>query len=560
MFQNAINGEVSANNLPNGDTISIAGNADVETGATGQNIEPLLRQDPFLPETVLREGAQGPSVRVLRDRLQYLYEIGFISVPAAPTIEAILAYKYDTAGMQRLIRETNVWRALEAYIDQGRSYKGNRTSPLLQRRSSAGNYVVDRLVWESLGLTVGNTWERMFGPIDAGGDTIHMRLQHNLATITWRPKFWITHGKQGRNDCGVLSPDDPLYQSIVRESLSRVLRWSSTHGSNRVGRRGSSWPLEIQGIPGQFIVLIRDVNGQLYDPERPIISYNFLARTQHSSNVYIPIKTSASHAWVFDATAWSYNRRLRMTIYQHPDNFRVNSEEQGRIDELENEIDRFEREIRSLRTMGGKAPDGWLESTLIELQMRLGDRRSALQAVEAAVERRIQRRVEWLAVIVEHEFGHVCGLFDQYDYGANQFLENEDHNWFQERASAILRNALTVAFPGVPPSLRRLDQYVGPNSIMQRTNWEAHRTAQDYEMVLFAFRDNALQNYVEQNPAEAARMLAGRVLPPVASISPGLPLAAGAAALLSTPLTAPMIQSLTPKSQVFYHYERYRYE
>jgi len=87
-----------------------------------------------------------------------------------------------------------------------------------------------------------------------------------------------------------------------------------------------------------------------------------------------------------------------------------------------------------------------------------------------------------------------------------------------------------------------------------------HRTAQDYEMILFAFRDNALQNYVDQNPAEAARMLAGTALPLAAMINPGLPLAAGAAALLSTPLTAPMIQSLTPKSQVFYHTDRYRYE
>ena len=30
----------------------------------------------------------------------------------------------------------------------------------------------------------------------------------------------------------------------------------------------------------------------------------------------------------------------------------------------------------------------------------------------------------------------------------------------------------------------------------------ATRIGQDYERVLFAFRDNALQNYVEQNPID----------------------------------------------------------
>jgi len=90
---------------------------------------------------------------------------------------------------------------------------------------------------------------------------------------------------------------------------------------------------------------------------------------------------------------------------------------------------------------------------------------------------------------------------------------------------------------------------------MIRHGANATRTAQDYEMILFAFRDNALQNYVEQNPALLVNT--ARAIAALTKASPGASSMHGAvAALISLPATEPMIKALTPRSQAFYHTDR----
>ena len=100
------------------------------------------------------------------------------------------------------------------------------------------------------------------------------------------------------------------------------------------------------------------------------------------------------------------------------------------------------------------------------------------------------------------------------------------------------------------------------------------RTAQDYEMMLFAFRDNALQNYIYQlNDPElfetVDRLLLGVVAPLTATNPVNVALTAGRivtyASLGSTTpsamstIVASLAESvqLRPRSQAFYHTTRY---
>jgi len=526
----AANGQIFERHIQDNHTIAAA--SAVSDNATGQKLERPPRNDPFLPDTILREGARGNTVRVLRDRLQYLHE----NEDNFDIVSPIPSRRFASEDEHY----AQIWRSLESYLNNGiRFYPRDEGQPL----EHPGGNIVNMDVWESLGLSVGNTWQQMFGSIDAGGPTIHMRLQGSLATLTWRPRFRIARTTVGvTHFSGVLSSDDPLYKAIVKESLNRVFRWASHHQNesggltNRLGRRGGvSEDLEIQGATGRFFVIIRDVNGRRYRPGDDVDGYNFQARNWNDSNVYIPITRDMSHAWVLDATAWSYNRNLRMTIHQHPDNFRLTRADERKISEVEGEIGSLERKIERLRESG----DSWLESTINELQTRLGERKDE----HWRLNNKIINNVKRLAWVVEHEFGHVVGLFDQYDYTEHSRI-------------------LGIAFPGVPSSVYGHRQYIwnverGIRSIMMIPSAHAIRTAQDYEMILFAFRDNALQNYVEQNPSGALGAATAIAAPAATIINPPM---AAVTALVSIPVTAPLIESLTPKSQVFYHSGRYRYE
>jgi hypothetical protein len=300
---------------------------------------------------------------------------------------------------------------LKAYIDQGVSYKDKKPNDALRVRAAAGNYDVDKAVWESLGLPIATTWEEMFGSINTSGKTIKLNLKGNKAKFTWQPCIRIYTKSRTGSTAHIAT--DKMYFDIVDACMEAAMRWPSAH-TNNVGGQA-----EIQGVLGDIEIEILDQNGKAYVSGTPANNYDFSADKGSPSNLDIHLIPGDKWGtnWVPSVLfpGWNYNGNLKIEI-----NFPLSliSDDPKKTAETKKELDTLKTMIKKGESdLQNNDWDDERKAREKDLIKRQRNKIAQLESLLKKAKDDISGHVRNISRIVEHEFGHVLGLFDAYGYG-----------------------------------------------------------------------------------------------------------------------------------------------
>jgi len=395
-----------------------AGNAQAQTTA-------IEISAPFLPGTVLKLGCKGATFNALRTRLELLYSEGFISVNPSATIQIP-----ETLGV-------TTWASLKSYIDQGVSYKDKSSLPSSAGKLKNGDYVVDKVIWESLGFTIMEHLEDMF-KIDSnsGGTTINVKLNKDTITIEYRLSIYIERHElvlprvSTRTRRRYLDPSAKYtyYDEYIRKAIEGVYHWKNEAP-------------EIQGVKPTIKIKIYDKNENSFSPKWA------------SKGI---LDTSSLEGYDFVADS-----KDQATIYVEE------SYPEGGI-------------IGSLANMVPDAFTGWEKSKKLQIHIR---NRGYGPKDRSLINGEFDR-------VIEHEFGHVLGLFDVYGYGQHT------------RPIEFLGDMFAPEADIDEIHITHLSPMFCSWNINDRP-WE--RTETDLEMILFAWQENKLQCYIHSSMGEKSQ-------------------------------------------------------